>query len=257
MVCGATEACIHPVSIAGFSRMRALATKFLNLFYYFANTNVLIKRKTNRFNETPEEASCPFNLNRNGFVMSEGAGVMVLETFENAERRNAKIYGEVLGGALNADASHITNPSGDGAFRCMKLALDNCQLKPEHIQYINAHSTSTPAGDLAEINAIKKLFNTNSPNNDIYISSMKGALGHLLGASGAVELILTAFAGQEKIIPPSINIKQLDPELKMHETPHLKIIQHQTRPIKEKFVSMKNSFGFGGTNVSLCIANYI
>lgn len=190
MISGATEACIHPVSIGGFCRMRALTTNY---------------------NDDPSEASRPFDSKRSGFVMSEGAGCMVLESLDHAKARNAKIYGEILGGAMNADANHITSPSGDGAYRCMKLALKNSNLTSNDISYINCHATSTPAGDMAEFNAVKKIFENSS--KQVCLSSFKGQLGHLLGAAGAVETVLTLLVCNKRLIPPSVNIQQLEPSI--------------------------------------------
>ena len=234
MVCGATEASIHPISIAGFCRMRALATKF---------------------NDNPSEASRPFDSARNGFVMSEGSACLILESLDHALARdkNVKIYGEILGGALNADANHITNPSGDGAYRCMKIAMENSKVSYDDVRYINCHATSTPAGDLAEFRAIKKVFV--NQKEKIFLSSLKGQLGHSLGAAGAVETALTLMACKEKIIPPSINIQKLEPEFETDST--LKIVQNKPLEFhKEKLIALKNSFGFGGTNVSLCLSSF-
>ncbi|CAF0908398.1 unnamed protein product [Brachionus calyciflorus] len=238
MVCGATEACIHPVSIAGFCVMRALASKF---------------------NDRPLEASRPFDLDRDGFVMSEGAGVLILESLEHAEKRNAKIYAEIFGSGLNADANHITNPSpnGDGAFRCMSLAIQDSKIRPEDLNYINCHATSTPAGDLAEITAIKRLFKEKYLSHDVYISSMKGALGHLLGAAGAAETILTVLACKNKVLPFNLNLETIDSKLDINEIPQLKIIQKEPIELNaNKIIALKNSFGFGGTNASLCLGSY-
>lgn len=242
MVCGATEACIHPVSLAGFSRMRALATSY---------------------NDRPHVASRPFDTDREGFVMSEGAGCIVLESLEHAlNRRRSKIYAEVLGYGLNADANHITNPStnGDGAFRCMQSAVEHSNVRLEDVNYVNVHATSTPVGDLAEINAIKRLFKqtttASSSSKTTFISSLKGSLGHLLGAAGAVETIFTILACNERVLPASANISNLDPALELHQTPNLKIIQNEFVRLNDDIIAIKNSFGFGGTNASLCLRSF-
>uniref|UniRef100_A0A291LM97 3-oxoacyl-[acyl-carrier-protein] synthase n=1 Tax=Brachionus koreanus TaxID=1199090 RepID=A0A291LM97_9BILA len=238
MVCGATEACIHPVSIAGFSVMRALASKF---------------------NDRPEEASRPFDTLRDGFVMSEGAGCLILENLEHAKMRKAKIYAEILGSGLNADANHITNPSpnGNGAFKCMTQALEDSKVKPEDINYINCHATSTPAGDIAEISAIKRIFEAKNLNHQVYISSMKGSLGHLLGAAGAVEVILTVLACKNKILPINLNLDNVDPVMQMDQMPQLKLIQNKNIYLSnKKIIALKNSFGFGGTNSSICLTSF-
>lgn len=238
MVCGATEACIHPVSMAGFSVMRALATKF---------------------NERPEEASRPFDSLRNGFVMSEGAGCLVIESLGHAQKRNAKIYAEILGSAINADASHISNPSpnGEGAFNCMNLALQDSNIKPEELNYINCHATSTPAGDSAEMTAIKKIFKNQNLSHHVFISSMKGSLGHLLGAAGAAEVILTVLACKDKILPFNLNLENIDPVLEMEQVQKLKLISKNNVILpNQKIVALKNSFGFGGTNSSICLSSF-
>ncbi len=256
MIAGATEACIHPVSIGGFCRMRALATKFILRFRNFLNTFMfrIYFIFFIRFNDNPSEASRPFDMNRNGFVMSEGAGCIVMESLENAlKRKNVTIYGEILGGAINADANHITNPSGDGAYRCMKLALKNSDLTTNQINYINCHATSTPAGDIMEYNAIKRLF---TGNNRVFFSSLKGQLGHLLGAAGSVETIFTVLACKKRLALPSINIKELDGNIHK-DSDSLKIVLNDCISMDvRRMVALKNSFGFGGTNVSLCLSSY-
>ncbi len=201
-------------------------------------------------------------MDRDGFVMSEGGGCLVLESLDHAIRRDATIYAEVLGGALNSDANHITNPNGDGALRCMQMAIHSSQVDPSQIDYINAHSTSTPVGDVAEVAAVKRLFANTSPPKTLYLSSVKGSLGHLLGAAGAVESIFTIMACKERVIPPAINIKSLDPELRLEEADYLKIVQNEKLVLKNesdkpsKFIALKNSFGFGGTNATICFSSY-
>ena len=187
--------------------------------------------------------------------MSEGAGCMVLESLDHAQARNAKIYGEILGGAMNADANHITSPSGDGAFRCMQLALNNSNLTTEDIDYINCHATSTPTGDMAEFNACKKLFENS--NSQVNLSSLKGQLGHLLGAAGAVETVLTVLSCKNRIVPPLVNIDQL--ESSINDQSIIRVVQGEAQIInkhQKRMIALKNSFGFGGTNVSLCVSDY-
>lgn len=241
MVCGATEASIHPISVGGFSIMRALATKF---------------------NETPEKASRPFDKDRDGFVISEGAAILVIESLDHARKRGAdtKIYCEIKGAAINSDAHHITNPSqeGDGAYRCMKLALENANLTIEDINYINAHATSTPTGDQVEIKAIKKLFGS-VRNQKIYISSIKGNMGHLLGAAGAVETIISILSLKNKKLLPTANLENVDENFGLKDTPNIDLLRERILDIEDmiKINILKNSFGFGGTNASLCISSFI
>ena len=230
MVAGGTEASIDPLSIAGFARMRALSTNF---------------------NDTPECASRPFDKDRDGFVMSEGAGIVVLEELSHAEERGAKIYGEILGYGLSGDANHITAPSedGTGAYNCMKSALRNANIMPSEVGYINAHATSTPLGDKAECKAIWDIFG--KFNENVFISSTKGATGHLLGAAGSVEAIFTILSCQSGKIPPTLNLSQSDIDL------DLKLVSKETCDWTDKNrTALTNSFGFGGTNASLCIQSY-
>lgn len=192
--------------------------------------------------------------------MSEGSGCLVLESLENAQKRNCQnIYAEILGVASTADANHITNPSpdGNGPFRCMSLALKNAGLSASNVNYINAHATSTPAGDLAEINAIKRLFaNCEQKPREVFVSSIKGSIGHLLGAAGAVETIFTILACKHKTLPPSINIEHLDPALDLNNS-FIQIVKNEKRTLSsDKLIALKNSFGFGGTNASICLTNF-
>ncbi|XP_046333731.2 3-oxoacyl-[acyl-carrier-protein] synthase, mitochondrial-like [Haliotis rufescens] len=233
MVAGSTEACVGPVAIAGFARMRALSTNF---------------------NENPNKASRPFDKNRDGFVMSEGAGMVVLEELEHAKTRGAPILAEVLGYGLSGDGYHITTPSqdGSGAERCMKAAMKDAGLDPKDVGYINAHATSTPIGDAVESKAIEKTFK--GDNSAVLVSSTKGALGHLLGAAGSVEAVFTVLACQTGCIPPTINLDTPD------EGCHLDLVANRSVTWSGngvQRVALTNSFGFGGTNGSLCIAQYM
>jgi len=224
MVTGGTEAAITPMGIAGFANMRALSER----------------------NDDPPRASRPFEKDRDGFVLSEGAGLVVLEELEHAKARGARIYAEVLGYGGSADAGHITQPDaeGTGAARAMQCALRDGKLSPEEIGYINAHGTSTPLGDQAETVAIKRIFGDYA--HRVSISSTKSQLGHLLGASGGVELVLTVLAVRDGMIPPTINLETPDPGCDLDYTPNVA----RERPIK---AAMSNSFGFGGHNASVIV----
>ena len=223
MIAGGTEGAICKVGIAGFAAARALSTKS---------------------NDSPEEASRPWDKDRDGFVMGEGSGVVVLEEYEHAKKRGAKIYAEVVGYGLTGDAYHITSPhpEGRGAFRSMKMALDGAKINPEDVQYVNAHGTSTPIGDELELGAVRRLFGEAASN--LSMSSTKSSIGHLLGAAGSVEAIFSILAMNNNILPPTLNL---------HNPPEGNIIDLVPLVAKEKKVTyaMSNSFGFGGTNATL------
>jgi 3-oxoacyl-[acyl-carrier-protein] synthase II len=223
MVAGGTESPINRVSMAGFAAARALSTGF---------------------NETPERASRPYDRDRDGFVMAEGAGAVVLEEYEHAKARGARIYAELVGYGLSGDAYHITAPSpdGDGALRCMKAALKRAGVSPAEVDYINAHGTSTPLGDEIELGAVQRLLGNAAAR--LSMSSTKSSIGHLLGAAGAVEAIFSVLAIRDQVAPPTINLDNPSVETPIDLVPH----QARKRPIT---VTLSNSFGFGGTNASL------
>jgi 3-oxoacyl-[acyl-carrier-protein] synthase II len=221
MFAGGTEATIVPLGIGGFCAMKAMSTR----------------------NDEPKKASRPFDAGRDGFVMGEGAGVIVLEELEHAKARGARIYAELAGYGNTADANHITAPAprGEGAARCMRMALRSARLNPDQISYINAHGTSTPVGDVAETEAVKDVFGEHA--RKLAISSTKGATGHMLGAAGAVELALCAMALSKDIVPPTINLENPDPACDLDYVPHT------AREMKVEAV-INNSFGFGGHNAT-------
>ncbi|MFN4318865.1 MAG: beta-ketoacyl-ACP synthase II [Aquificaceae bacterium] len=221
-IAGGCESAITPLGVAGFASMRALSTR----------------------NHEPQKASRPFDRDRDGFVMGEGAGILVLEEYEHAKARGAKIYAELVGYGATDDAYHITAPcvDGEGAYMCMKLALEDAKVKPEEIDYINAHGTSTPLNDKSETLAIKRLFGEHAYK--LKISSNKSMIGHLLGAAGAVEAVATAKTVQTGIIPPTINLENPDPECDLDYVPN-KAIEYLVN------YALSNSFGFGGTNACL------
>jgi 3-oxoacyl-[acyl-carrier-protein] synthase II len=227
MFAGGSEATIVPLGIGGFCAMRALSTR----------------------NEDPQHASRPFDRDRDGFVMGEGAGVLMLEEMEHAKARGARIYAEITGYGNTADASHLTAPSpgGEGAARCMKMALRSAGLNPGDISYINAHGTSTPQGDIAETQAIKTVFGDGTKK--IAVSSTKGATGHMLGAAGAVEMVLCVKAIQTGIVPPTINLENPDPQCDLDYVPGA------AREWRVNAV-VNNSFGFGGHNATVIATRF-
>ncbi len=228
MFAGGSEATIVPLGIGGFCAMRAMSTR----------------------NDDPKKSSRPFDVARDGFVMGEGAGVLVLEELEHAKARGAKIYGELVGYGNTADANHMTAPSpeGEGAARCMKMALRNSGLNPEDISYINAHGTSTPQGDVCETQAIKSVFGEHAKK--LAVSSTKGATGHMLGAAGAVEMALCAKAMESGIVPPTINLDNPDPLCDLDYVPHT------AREMKVNAI-VNNSFGFGGHNATVIARKFV
>lgn len=222
MVAGGAEAPISPTAIAGFSAARALSCR----------------------NDAPAEASRPWDAGRDGFVVGEGAGVLVLEEFAHAKARGARIYAELAGFGMSGDAHHMTSPSpgGEGAARCMDSALRNAGLNPADIDYVNAHGTSTPLGDVAETHAIKRSFGDHAGR--LAVSSNKSMIGHLLGAAGGVEAVMTALSVRHQAIPPTINLSEVDPQC------DLDFVPNQARDARIR-VALSNSFGFGGTNGTL------
>ena len=228
MVAGGAESPVNRISLAGFSALRALSTSF---------------------NDDPTHASRPYDKDRDGFVMGEGAGVVVLESLEHAKARGAKIYAELIGYGLSGDAYHITAPApdGDGALRCMGAAIRRAGISASDIEYINAHGTSTPLGDEIELGAVQKLVGNSAGH--ISMSSTKSCIGHLLGAAGAVEAIFSILAIRDRVVPPTINLD--NPSV---DTP-IDLVPHQMRK-REVDTALSNSFGFGGTNASLIFRRY-
>jgi 3-oxoacyl-[acyl-carrier-protein] synthase II len=227
MIAGGAEGCVTPMGIGGFCAMRALSTR----------------------NDEPHRASRPFDRDRDGFVMGEGSGILILESLDFAKRRNARIYAEIVGYGMSADAFHITAPSedGDGAIRVMQNALKDAGIPPERIDYINAHGTSTPFNDKAESVAIKKVFGDHAYK--LAISSTKSMTGHLLGASGGVEAAIVSLALHNQVAPPTINLDNPDPEC------DLDYIPHRSRAMEINY-ALTNSFGFGGTNGALVFKRF-
>jgi len=225
MICGGAEATIRPTGMAGFCAMRAMSTR----------------------NDEPEKASRPFDTGRDGFVMGEGAGVLVLESLEHAQARGAKIYAEVIGYGLSADAHHITEPDPDGAARCMKMAIRDAGISPEEVDYINAHGTSTPVGDRSETQAVKLALGDHAYN--VAVSSTKSMTGHLLGAAGGVEAVICGLSLKHQRIAPTINLENQDPECDLDYVPN-----HPREADLD--VVMSNSFGFGGHNATIILKKY-
>jgi 3-oxoacyl-[acyl-carrier-protein] synthase II len=227
VITGGTEAAVTPLSMAGFASMKALSTR----------------------NEAPEQACRPFDRDRDGFVMGEGAGILLLEELDHARARGAKIYAEVVGYGLTCDAHHMTNPApgGEGAARAMRLALKDAGIPVQEVQYINAHATSTGVGDIAEVQAIKSVFGEHAPR--LAISATKSMTGHLLGGSGGIATIATALAVHHGWAPPTLNLENPDPECDLDFVPH----KARQMPLQ---VALVNAFGFGGHNVTLVLRHY-
>jgi 3-oxoacyl-[acyl-carrier-protein] synthase II len=228
MVAGGAESAVNRLGIAGFAACRALATSF---------------------NDDPTKASRPYDRDREGFVMGEGAGCVVLEELEHARARGARIYAELVGYGLSGDAFHITSPAedGDGAFRAMTAAMKRANLTPSDIDYINAHGTSTPQGDAIELRAVERLMGNAA--GGLTMSSTKSSIGHLLGAAGAVEAIFSVLAMRDQIAPPTLNLDNPSVETVIDLAPH------KAKPRKIDVV-LSNSFGFGGTNASLIFRRF-
>lgn len=227
MIAGGSEACICELAVGGFSASRALSTR----------------------NDEPEKASRPWDVNRDGFVMGEGAGVLVLESLDSARARGAEILAEVVGYGMSGDAYHMTSPApeGEGGGRCMKAALDSAKLNPEDVDYINAHGTSTPAGDVCETHGIKGVFGDHAKK--LMVSSSKSMTGHLLGAAGGIEAAFSVLTVHNGVVPPTINLDDQDPECDLDYVPH-------TAREVDIDVAVSNSFGFGGTNASVIVRKF-
>jgi 3-oxoacyl-[acyl-carrier-protein] synthase II len=226
---GGAEATVIPIGIGGFAAMKALSTR----------------------NDDPTRASRPFDRDRDGFVMGEGSGVLLIEELQHALKRNARIYCEIAGYGLSSDAYHMTSPlpEGEGAVRCMRMALDKASINPDDVDYVNAHGTSTGVGDICETKAIKALFGDHAKNG-LCVSSTKSMTGHLLGAAGAVETAVCALAIRDSIIPPTINLDNPDPECDLDYVPHV------AREKKVR-VAVNNSFGFGGHNATIVVREFV
>ncbi len=224
MIAGGTEAAITPMGVGGFAAMKALSTR----------------------NDDPEHACRPFDKDRDGFVVGEGAGILILEELEFARARGAKILGEVIGYGMSADAFHMTGmaPEGEGCFRAMSAALKVAEIAPDRIDYVNAHATSTPLGDALESKAIENVFGDRARNHELLVSSTKSMTGHLLGGAGGLEAGITLLAMQHQTAPPTMNIVELDPQCRLNYVPN------KPQPAKIDY-ALSNSFGFGGTNGSL------
>jgi 3-oxoacyl-[acyl-carrier-protein] synthase II len=231
MIAGGAESSVCRIGMSGFASARALSTNF---------------------NDCPEKASRPWDKDRDGFVMGEGAGVVVIEELEHAKKRGATIYAELAGYGATADAYHLTSPhpEGLGAAKCMEMALRHAKLNTTDVQYINAHATSTPVGDLCELRAIKRVFGDYAKSgNGLLVSGTKSMTGHLLGAAGGIELVACIQAIQDQIVPPTINVENLDPEVDVD------VVPNTARPAKVN-AALSNSFGFGGHNAALLIKKF-
>ncbi|MEW9697755.1 beta-ketoacyl-ACP synthase II [Paenibacillus sp. SI8] len=225
MICGGAEATITPIGVAGFCALRAMSTR----------------------NDEPQKASRPFDTDRDGFVMGEGAGVLILESLEHAQNRGARIYAEVIGYGMSGDAYHMTDPDPDGAARCMSKAIKDAGIAPEAISYINAHGTSTPVGDRSETTAIKKAFGEHAYK--VAVSSTKSMTGHLLGAAGGVEAVICGLTIANSLIAPTINLDNQDPECDLDYVPN-------TAREANVDIAMSNSFGFGGHNATIILKKF-
>ena len=227
MVAGGAEMATSPTGLGGFAAARALSTR----------------------NDDPQAASRPWDKDRDGFVLSDGAGVLMLEELEHAKARGARIYAELAGSAMNSDAYHMTSPSpgGEGAADCMMLALDDAGINPEQVDYINAHGTSTPAGDVAETMAVKRAFGDHA--HKLAVSSTKSMTGHMLGAAGGAEALFTVLALRDQVMPPTINLDNPDPDCDLDYVPH-------TAREAKVDIAISNSFGFGGTNGTLVFRRF-
>ncbi len=227
MIAGGSEAAITPLGVGGFCAMRALSTR----------------------NDAPERASRPFDRERDGFVIGEGSGIVILEELEHARRRGAKIYAELVGYGMSGDAFHISAPceDGDGAIRVMKATLEDAGVAPDVVDYINVHGTSTPRGDVVEVIAAKAVFGEHARR--LALSSTKSMTGHLLGAAGGLEAGVTALVLRDQVLPPTINLDNPDPEC------DLDCVPHRARPAEVRY-ALSNSFGFGGTNGALLFRRF-
>jgi 3-oxoacyl-[acyl-carrier-protein] synthase II len=225
MICGGAEATISPTGVAGFCALRAMSTR----------------------NEEPTKASRPFDIDRDGFVMGEGAGVLILESLEHAQKRGAQIYAEVIGYGMSGDAFHMTDPDPDGAARCMAKAIKDAGIAPEEVDYVNAHGTSTPIGDRSETTALKKAFGDHAYK--LAVSSTKSMTGHLLGAAGGVEAVICGLTIKHGLIPPTINLDNQDPECDLDYVPNI-------ARKSEVNIAMSNSFGFGGHNATIILKKF-
>jgi 3-oxoacyl-[acyl-carrier-protein] synthase II len=230
MICGGTEATITPMGVGGFASMKALSTR----------------------NDDPATASRPFDVDRDGFIVGEGAGILILESLEHATKRNAPILAEIVGYGMSGDAYHITQPveNGDGAFRVMRAALKDAKLSPDDIGYVNAHGTSTPIGDIIETTAMKRLFGERATSKKLAVSSTKSMTGHLLGGAGGLEAGISVLALRDQILPPTINQFHPDPQCDLDYVPNV------ARKATVDY-ALSNSFGFGGTNAALVFKRWM